>query len=388
MALPRALSPDTSEAAPAPQAAPKPTASVAVARPRMPPADAILPYLQQIDEARWYSNFGPLLTALEQRIARRFPANAAVVTVANATQALTLTLKAMDLNPGGYVIMPSWTFVATAHAVIQAGLKPWFMDVDPQTWMLDPATVIALSPELAHEAVAVIPVCAFGAMPDLSAWRAFRELTGLPVLLDAAAAFDALDDARLPAVVSLHATKVLGVGEGGFLVTEDAALARRVRLSANFGFEGSRNSLIAATNAKLSEYTAAVGLAALDSWPGDRLRWMRTAQMLRIALIGRPDVRFQEGWGRDWVTSVCTVALPLGSAPRIAQVLREAGVDTRQWWGGGCHASTAFIDCRREALPVTEALAGSTIGLPFSIDMSAEDIARVATALDRALSRG
>lgn len=361
---------------------------VAVARPRMPSAEAILPYLQEIDEARWYSNFGPMLTRFEQRVADRFRPRTRIVTVANATQALTLALQAMDLTPGGYVVLPAWTFVATAHAVIQAGLKPWFVDVDPETWMLDPATVVALTADLKREVAAVIPVCAFGAVPQLAHWRAFRDVTGVPVLIDAAAAFDTLHDARLPAVVSLHATKVLGLGEGGFLATEDEGLAARVRQLTTFGFQGSRDSLIPATNAKLSEYAAAVGLAALDNWPGDRLRWMRTAQMLRIALIGLPQVRFQPGWGSDWATSVCTVGLPAGSAEGVARSLGEDGVDTRQWWGGGCHTSRAFADCRRETLPATVALAGSTLGLPFSVDMTAPEIARVAAALGRALSGG
>jgi dTDP-4-amino-4,6-dideoxygalactose transaminase len=104
-----------------PQAAPA-SAPVPVARPRLPTAEAILPYLQQIDDARWYSNFGPLLTKLEQRLADRFARPTQVITVANATQALTLALQAMDLPPGGYVAMPAWTFVATAHAVVQAGM--------------------------------------------------------------------------------------------------------------------------------------------------------------------------------------------------------------------------------------------------------------------------
>jgi dTDP-4-amino-4,6-dideoxygalactose transaminase len=362
-------------------------ATVAVARPRMPTASALLPYLQRIDEARWYSNFGPLLTELEQRIAGRFSSAAQVITVANATQALTLTLQAMNLKPGGYVVLPAWTFVATAHAVMQAGLKPWFVDVDPGTWMLDPATVLDLGPAETGEVAAVIPVCAFGAMPDIDRWLAFRETTGIPVLIDAAAAFDALSDARLPAVVSLHATKVLGLGEGGLLATDDAALAVRVRQLTTFGFYGSRDSAMPATNAKLSEYAAAVGLAALDDWPADRLRWMRTAQHLQIALINQPQVKFQPGWGRDWMTSVCTVGLPPGSAEQVALSLKEDGIDTRQWWGAGCHTSTAFSGCRHEALPVTDALASSTLGLPFFIDMDAPEIARVAAALDRALSR-
>jgi dTDP-4-amino-4,6-dideoxygalactose transaminase len=357
-------------------------ASVAVARPRLPPAEAVLPYLQRIDEARWYSNFGPLLVELEQRLADRLAPPAKVITVTNATQAITLALQAMDLPAGGYVAMPSWTFVATAHAVIQAGLKPWFVDVDPDTGMLEPDAV----KRLPERPAAVIPVCAFGAMPDVAAWRAFRDACGVPVLIDAAAAFDQLADASLPAVVSLHATKVVGLGEGGYLATEDAELAARVRMLSTFGFKGSRESQIAATNAKLSEYTAAVGLAALDAWPGDRLRWMRAAQMLRIALIGLPQVRFQPGWGADWATSVCVVTLPDGVADAVAVSLSADRVDTRRWWDSGCHTSRAFADCRREALPVTERLAASTLGLPFSIDMSAEDVARVVAALDRALA--
>jgi dTDP-4-amino-4,6-dideoxygalactose transaminase len=366
-----------------PQAAP-----LAVARPRLPSAEAILPYLQRIDEARWYSNFGPLLIELEQRLRDRFSRPTEVITVANATQALALGLQAMNLAPGGYVVMPSWTFVATAHAVIQAGLMPWFVDVDPATWMLDAAQVKDLALSLTGKIAAVIPVCAFGAMPDLDAWVAFRDETGVPVLLDAAAAFDILHDARLPAVVSLHATKVLGLGEGGFLATEDAALGARVRQLTTFGFQGGRESLIPATNAKISEYACAVGLAALDGWPADRLRFLITAQHLRIALIGRPEIKFQDGWGASWVTSVCTVGLPERTAGAVARMLREDGVDTRQWWGAGCHASPAFADCRREVLPVTEVLADATLGLPFSIDMSADEIARISDAVDRALSRG
>jgi dTDP-4-amino-4,6-dideoxygalactose transaminase len=358
-----------------------------VARPRLPSAAAIGPYLERIDEARWYSNFGPLLTELESRLVGRFPLGASLVTVTNATQALTLTLRAMDLPAGAFVIMPSWTFVATPHAVIQAGLRPWFVDVDPETWMLDPAKVAELVAGARHEVAAVIPVCAFGDVRDLPRWRQFRDQTGVPVIVDAAAAFDPLADARLPAVVSLHATKVLGLGEGGFLVTDDAALAQRVKLLTTFGFQGRREAQVPATNAKLSEYAAAVGLAAMDGWPGDRLRWMRTAQMLRIALIGLPQVRFQSGWGSEWVTSVCTAGLPEGSASAVAEGLAQAGVDTRRWWGRGCHRDAAFADCRRSDLAVTEMLADSTLGLPFSVDMDADEIACLADALGAVLGR-
>ena len=359
---------------------------VPVARPRLPSAEAVFPYIQRIDEAGWYSNFGPLLTEFEARLAGRFPTGTEVVTVTNATQALTLTLMAMDLPAGGYVVMPAWTFVATAHAVVQAGLKPWFADVDPDSWMLRPEAVSALPADVREQVVAVIPVSAFGASADMAAWRAFRDETGVPVLVDAAAAFDTLDDAELPAVVSLHATKVLGIGEGGFLATRDAALASRVRRLTTFGFHGGRESQVAATNAKLSEYAAAVGLAGLDAWPSDRFRFLRAAQQLRISLIGQPDVRFQDGWGAEWATSVCTVGLPDGTAGAVAATLHEQGIDTRQWWGTGCHTTPAFTDCARGDLRHTDRLARSVIGLPFSIDLGVAETERISCALRQALA--
>ena len=354
---------------------------VAVARPRLPDAGAILPYLRRIDEGRWYSNFGPLNVELEQRLAARLGDGAEVCTAANATLALALALTAMELPAGGLVAVPAWTFVATAHAVLQAGLVPWFLDVDSDSWMLQPQAVEAALAHAPGPVVAAIPVCPFGAMPDLAAWRAFRATTGVKVLIDAAAAFDGLAEADPPVCVSLHATKVLGVGEGGFFASIDPELVDRFRRLTVFGFKGSRESPFASTNAKLSEYGAAVGLAALDEWPSERLRYLRTAQHLRIALMPQAEVRFQPGWGRDWVTSVCLIAGPEGSADRIERALSDAGIETRRWWGEGCHRSPAFAECPRQALPVTDALAESTIGLPFAVDLPAGDIERIAWAL-------
>jgi dTDP-4-amino-4,6-dideoxygalactose transaminase len=155
-------------------------------------------------------------------------------------------------------------------------------------------------------------------------------------------------------VVSLHATKVLGIGEGGFLATDDQDLARRVRQLTTFGFRGSRESQIPATNAKLSEYAAAIGLAALDAWPHNRLRWMRAAQNLRAAMVHLPQVVFQRGWGLTWATSVCCV-------------------------------NPAFADCPRDDLAQTDRLGGGVIGLPFSIDLDHEQIGRVVAALAKSI---
>lgn len=352
----------------------------------MPTADRAAPYLDRIDNARWYSNFGALVQEFEARLAARLNAGARVVTVSSGTTALTLALRAMGCAPGSLCAIPSWTFVATAHAVMQAGLVPYFLDVDAATGMLDPAQARAALKQAPGAISAVIPVCAFGRMTSVDAWLAFREETGIPVVLDAAAAFDAFSDARLPAVVSLHATKALGVGEGGYVATDDESLAARVRELTSFGFRGSRESHVPATNAKLSEYAAAFGLAGLDIWASTRARYSLAAQLLRIALTRAPDVAFQEGWGSRWISSTCVVGLPERATDRVEQSLNAEGVDTRRWWGGGCHTSPAFAVAPRGDLTNTMRLARSTIGLPFALDLSVADTTRIADALIRALA--
>ena len=363
---------------------------IPVARAFMPNIEAALPYLHRIDAARGYSNYGPLVMELEARLAERFTEATSVVTLSSGTSALTIGLQALMLRdggpkPDGVCALPSWTFVATAHAVVQAGLKPWFVDVDPETWMLDPAALREALDRAPGPVQGVIPVAAFGRLPDLDGWARFQAETGLPVLVDAAAAFDALDDARLPTVVSLHATKALGVGEGGFFATRDPDLAAKVRERTVFGFRGSRTARVVATNAKLSEYAAALGHASLDQWPSTRMRYLMAAQRMRIAMIGVPEVRFQPGWGADWISTTCVVGLPAGLADPVDAMLADEGIETRHWWGAGCHRAPAFSGAARTALPATDHLAQSTIGLPFALDMDDETIGRVASVLARAV---
>lgn len=359
--------------------------SLPVSRPTMPRAEQVLPYLETMDAAGWYSNFGPLLTQFEARLNARFTDGAQVVTAANATVAISLALKAMGLEPGARVAIPAWTFVATAHAVLWAGYEPWLVDVDPAAQMLDPLAMEQALAAAPGPVAAVVPVMAHGAPLDMDAWALFQARTGVKVLIDAAAAFDVLDRAPLPAVVSLHATKALGVGEGGFLVSTDAALNDAVRRMTGFGFMGDRVATVASTNAKLSEYAAAVGLAALDGWPGVRERYMRVAQRLRLALMCHPEIVFQRGWGLTWISSVCVVDLPAGSAASVADALAERGVATRRWWGQGCHREPAFAECARGELTATEGLAHSSLGLPFYSTMSDAEVDHLAAVLSSAL---
>src|SRR5436190_1783226 len=310
-------------AAPTPVSTPATTSRIAVARPLLPTAEHLVPYLQRIDEGRWYSNFGPLVSELEQRLSDHH-GGATVATLANATLGLTLALKTLAPSPG-FCLIPGFTFVATAHAVTQAGHTPYLLDVDAQSWMLTPAAVAEAIEHLGGAVSAVIVLAAFGAMPDVNGFARLQAATGVPIILDAAAAFDSFAEPTLTSVVSLHATKVLGIGEGGYVTSPDAETVRRIHITSSFGFAGERRSMWPAANAKISEYAGAVGLAALDGWPAARMRWMLAARKLRLGAHRAP-VRFQNGWGEDWVSSTCVIATEPGAAPPVRGALSDAGI--------------------------------------------------------------
>jgi dTDP-4-amino-4,6-dideoxygalactose transaminase len=251
--------------------------------------------------------------------------------------------------------------------------------------MLDPAATCDAIAAAPGEVGAVMPVAAFGRAPDLAAWRDVADRTGLPVIVDGAAAFDGLRSAPVPVTVSLHATKSVSAGEGGYVACDDHGFIERVRALSAFGFSGSRVSQTPATNAKISEYAAAVALASLDAWPADRARFALTAQRLRAALALTPEIGFQPGWGAEWVSSVCVVATPDGAAAEMVKTMAAAKVETRDWWGAGCHRQPAFAHCPRGPLPVTDRLAAATLGLPYFIDLGEDDCGRIVESLHQAL---
>ena len=245
----------------------EPAFNIPLMRPQLPEVSAILPYLEEIDQNRWYSNFGPLERRFERKLADHFElGDRQVVCVSNCTQGLDISLRNAARFPVGYCLMPSFTFVATPHAAISAGLEPYFLDVELDTWALSPVSVRDKLSAIEGPIAAVMPVAPFGASIDVSAWDAFAKETGIPVVIDAAAGFDSAAGSENPLVLSLHATKVMGIGEGGAVLCTDEAMAENIRAGRNFGFLESRSAKLAGTNAKLSEYGAAVGLAALDCW--------------------------------------------------------------------------------------------------------------------------
>jgi dTDP-4-amino-4,6-dideoxygalactose transaminase len=373
------------ELVPAPRSVAVPDRPIPVLRPLLPRAEAYLALLREVDENRWYSNHGPLLRRFEGRIAAHFgiPAQG-ISAVANGTVALTAALHALGARPKQRCLLPSWTFIASAAAVLAAGLVPHFVDVDRDSWALDP-DALARRKDLAGVG-AVMAVSPFGAPLERARWENFTARTGIPVLIDAAAGFDSVSSVPsagpgpTPIMISLHATKVLGVGEGAVLLSSDRSFIQVAEQYANFGFYAAAEAMVPGINGKLSEYAAAVGLAALEEWPARRARMMALSEAYRAALAELPHIRLAPAFGEGWVGSTCCVLLP-GDGLTVGERLALQGVETRRWWRRGCHHQPAYGAFPRDALPVTEDLARRCLGLPFYPDLTQAEIARIAECL-------
>ncbi len=287
-------------------------------KPLLPTVDKLLPYLSRIDASRHYSNFGPLNEEYQERLQGLF--GAPCVTASSATSALTATLMALQLPPGSLVAVPSWTFVATPAAIVAAGHVPYFVDVGDYS--------------KAKSANAIVAVAPLGAPLDLQQWKNSK----VPVVIDAAAGFDSFSTlckiGKWPVIISTHATKVFGTGEGGFVTCQDTKLLEKIKRIINFGFNDKRESEVFGINAKLSEYHAAVGLAGLDEWSGKRERYLRKTKI----------------YGLDYAVSLVGV---------------KSGEGRKRVYG--CHKHKAFKDCPRTELPVTEKLMRETFFVPVTL---------------------
>lgn len=362
-------------------------APVPVLRPQLPPTEAVLPYLRRIDSARIYSNYGPLWREFTDGMAAWLGARAGmtgvrVVPTSSGTTAIEIALRARALPSRSLCLMPSFTFIASAHAVCNAGLEPFLLDVEEADFVLTPAIAAAALPSLPAPPAAVLVISAFGAPPDVRGWEEFEAAHGIPVVFDAAAAATSLRSiGHQPLCVSLHATKVFGIGEGGAVITTDAALADRIIAMTGFGFAGAeRVSSLRGGNYRISEYAAAIGLAALAGIESKEARLLALGARYAKALRNSP-CRLQPGAGTEWATMTLNVVVPADRLEDILARLDTAAVQWRRWWGLGTHRHPAFSALPRTPLPVTEQLAPRVIGLPFYEDLSEGDLTRVAEAL-------
>lgn len=357
--------------------------------PDMPDHTEVLPYLREIDSARWYTNFGPLVLRFEAQLGPLLGTPAPhLCSVANCTLGLELAFTALGLPRGAKVLLPALTFVATASAVLRAGLTPVLADVDAQSWLL--------SADTAREIVGrqkidcVVPVATYGCPLPLQAWDDFVADTGIPVLIDAAGAFgNQLVGEHTTVAYSFHATKTFGIGEGGVVCARNKQVIAGLKQLGNFGIDVATGlAMEAGSNAKLSEYHAAVGLAALQSWPQRMARRRKLHTDYLDALHARcPQVTPQQR-PLDGIYSIMQVRLPDGIDNAIvAAALKARGIETRLWYLPLLNVHPAFAAAPiAGGLSVARALSTAMLGLPFHLQLDAGAIATVCTALAEAMA--
>jgi dTDP-4-amino-4,6-dideoxygalactose transaminase len=337
--------------------------------PDMPTTDDLLGYLNRIDISKVYSNGGPLNAELVARLADYFKVDAdCICLVSNATVGLIGSLECSD-QVSEYIEVPSFTFTATPASVVAAGLKLLLVDIDSNFRMMPTG-----------DNRSVIDVLPFGNTLRQESWYdsfAFN-------LIDAAASFDALKGfgehfhpkSMYSIVVSLHATKLLGAGEGGIVISNNPGFIRRIKEWSNFGFSslGSvRESRFAGTNSKLSEYSCAVALASLDRWSQVRDRYLKNVDLVHHVLKDSPFASYETTL-EGFATPYWIVRHDSDECMRdLEKTAKSQSMETRKWWGVGCHRMPAYSHIPHTSLTETEKQSERYLGMPFHNFLTPED---------------
>ncbi len=344
---------------------------VHVGRPNMGSRERFLALASSIYDSRWLTNNGPLVQELEQRIAAMHDV-AHCVAMCNGTVALEIAIRALKLE--GEVIVPSYTFIATAHALTWQEITPVFADIDLHTHNLCPDAVRRM---ITPRTSGIIGVHLWGRPAPVAELQDIADEHGLALMFDSAHAFGGRSDGRSIGtfgrceVLSFHATKVYNTFEGGAVLTNDGELAQTMRLMRNFGFAGYDNVIHPGTNGKMPEINAAMGLVNLDELDSFIGANRRRYEAYARAFADLPGVRLVE-YDPDTRPSYHYAVLELDPAigpPRdlLVEALHAENMLARKYFWPGCHRMKPYRDLQPHAglvLPNTEALAGRIVVLP------------------------
>lgn len=332
-----------------------------------------------------------LVTRLEAAVAERLRVKHCVA-VSSCTSGLMLVLHALGLQ--GEVILPSFTFFATGHAVLWNGLKPVFADSDADTWNISPA---AIEKRITADTSAILAVHLYGNPCDVTALEVIARRHNLKLVFDAAHAFGSeyrgipigsFGDAE---VFSLSPTKLLVAGEGGLVTTNDAKLAAAVRAMRNYGDVGAYNPKWLGLNARMTEFNAALALSGLPLVDAKVRRRNSIAGMYTEMLSSLPGIHFQQVHTADTHTykdysihvTPQTVAL---NRERLAEALHTENVPTKKYFHPPLHQQflySRFYNRDANDLTQTEYIADGILSLPIYESLPDETVRAVAELIQR-----
>ena len=349
--------------------------------------EAFLKYAGEIFDRRWLTNNGPLVQEFEQCVADYHNVKHCIA-MCNGTIALEIAIRALGLE--GEVIIPSYTFIATAHALHWQTITPVFADIDPVTHTLDPDAVRRM---ITPRTTGIIGVHLWGRPASVDALQAIADEHGLKLMFDAAHAFGnsykgtMIGNFGACEVLSFHATKFFNTFEGGAVLTNDE-LAETMRLMRNFGFSSMDNVIHPGTNGKMIEIAAAMGLVNLDAIDSVIEVSRRNYQAYLDELSSLPGISlltFDETERNNYQYVVMEVGeeCPV-SRDQIIQALHAENIRARKYFWPGCHNMKPYSELYPHAgvmLPNTQEVAARVVVLPTGTAMNSEMINVVVTVI-------
>lgn len=330
---------------------------------------------------------GPEVAAFEEEFSTQVVDGRFCVAVNSGTSALHLSLLAAGVGPGDEVIVPSFTFAATANSVAITGATPVFADIEDQYYCLDPEAVEAA---ITPRTKAVMPVHLYGHPAAMDRFHDLCERHGLLLLEDAAQAHAASLHGRplatwgIAGSFSFYPTKNMTSGEGGMVVTDDADLARRVRLLRNQGQERRYENELIGLNNRMTDLHAAIGRVQLTRLAGWTVARQQNAKTLDSNLAGVVTPKVAQG--ATHVYHQYTIRVPGHDRDRFQAELAERGVGSGVYYPIPNHRLPAYA--RTEELPVTEHVAAECISLPVHPSLSTVDLEQIVEAVNAIAKAG
>ena len=356
-----------------------------VGRPNIGNRESFLSKVNAMMDRRWLSNDGPLVREFEKKISE-FLGVKNVVAMCNATVALEIASRALNLH--GEVIVPSYTFIATAHALQWQEITPVFCDIDPATHNIDPAKIERL---ITPRTTGIIGVHVWGRGCDTAAIEEIAARRNLKVMYDASHGFACSKGRRMLGtfceceVFSFHATKFLNCFEGGAVVTNNDDLAEKMRLMRNFGFQGFDNVIYLGVNGKMSEVHAAMGLTNLEAIEeiiavNRRNYKAYKAGLADVSGISVIDYDPAEQNNYQYVVIEVDPEVCPRNRDEIVEALHAENIIARKYFWPGCHKMEPYRSLQPNVgllLLETERTAARVIVLPTGQTVEEETVSRV-----------
>jgi dTDP-4-amino-4,6-dideoxygalactose transaminase len=364
-----------------------------VGRPNLGSRRRLLARINDMLDRRWLTNAGFYVREFEKRVAEYLGVKHCIA-MCNGTVALEIAVRALEMK--GEVIIPSFTFVATAHCLQWQEITPVFADIEPQACTLDPA---ALKKLITPKTTGIIGVHLWGRPCRIEALEKIAAEHRLTLLFDASHAFGCSYNGRMiggfgaAEVFSFHATKFINTFEGGAIVTNDDALADRLRLMKNFGFRGMDNVIYLGINGKMNEASAAMGLTNLEDIEKFIATNRRNYMEYRRCLAGIPGITllpFDETEKNNFQYVVIDVDPRSAGLNRdeLLAVLRAENVLARRYFFPGCHRMEPYRSFFPNAglwLSETEEKARRTACLPTGTTVRRQDVRAICGIIRLAL---